>query len=401
MQLYFLYSNKNLLKIVFLFLVAFLIPKFLPLYAPVNIEKDTDLFKFGIENVSDDLIEYLKFGKNGFGFNIALLNDKMSVNQHNKSFFSYLLKSGIYLKAVFSKKTKFPVVHRAVNHYPLKDTFNSSNILNSIDLFLLDFQGSGVSDYFVEYLYNIMSFSLENNKKIIIFDRPNPLGCIIEGPFNKFGVPLRHSLTIGELAKFLNFENFSNKVDLTVIPMSSYFRSAKLLDLVDYKEKKLKKAKSYFYKSICKVLSNIEPFFVGKGSSKPYNCLMLPKKVSLNQEKWEELKSLLNVRFGIDSFYCSYFDKVDNVYYTGLFLEIENNNFSVVNTVMFIINFLKKEGIELKAKENLDAYFKEMLKSDFDKDLLNNENKLNLSNFSKVSEHVMLYKPYSVPAFLN
>lgn len=401
MQLYFLYSNKNLLKIVFLFLVAFLIPKFLPLYAPVNVEKDVDSFKFGIENVSDDLIEYLKFGKNGFGFNIALLNDKMSVSQNGKSFFSYLLKSGIYLKSVFSKKIKFQIIHRSISHYPLKDVFNLNEILESIDIFLVDFQDPGLSDYYVEYIYNLMNFALENKKKIIIFDRPNPLGCIVEGPFNKLGVPFRHSLTIGELAKFLNFEHFSNKVNLTIVSMSSYFRSVKLLDLVDYKEKKLKKVKTYLCKSICNVLSKIDPFFVGKGSSKPYSCLMLPKKVSITQEKWQELKSVLNIRFGIDSFYCSYFDKVDNIYYTGLFLEIENNNFSIVNVILTIFNFLKKEGVELKAKENLELYFKEMLKSEFDKNLLNNQNKLNLSNFSKVTEHIMLYKPFSVPAFLN
>src|SRR3990167_555968 len=127
MQAFFLsfFSNKNFLKIFLLSIFAFLIPRFLPLYAPVDVEKDHNLFKFGLENLSDSLIEFLRYGNEGLPFNIALVNNKMATNQAGKSSASSLLKKGILLKYIFSKDCKLKKYINSVEELPLEDLENS------------------------------------------------------------------------------------------------------------------------------------------------------------------------------------------------------------------------------------------------------------------------------------
>ena len=422
MQAFFLsfFSNKNFLKIFLLSIFAFLIPRFLPLYAPVDVEKDHNLFKFGLENLSDSLIEFLRYGNEGLPFNIALVNNKMATNQAGKSSASSLLKKGILLKYIFSKDCKLKKYINSVQELPLENLENFD--LKNIDIFIFDMQNSGVLDKVADYLYKLLEICLKNKKKLIVFDRPNPLGPLVEGPcsgsFSKFArtlrqaqgerplmvsssnhmsefwgpckdLPFRNSLTIGELAKYFNFYNFHNQIDLQVVPMTNYLRSNKLYDLVQYKDNKLNKAKTYLCKNICKLLGQIEPFFVGVGSSKPFQCIMLPR-LNIEQRKWNELKNILNKRFGIDSFYCSYFDKLENAYYVGLRLEVNNIEISIQDVVLTILNFFEKLNVNFKMPKNIS------LKSE-----INKNNQTKLANFINNIKRIQIYKPSSTPILIN
>ena len=62
-----------------------------------------------------------------------------------------------------------------------------------------------------------MEAAAENNKKIIVLDRPNPNGDYVDGPvlnpaFKSFigmhPLPIVHGLTVGELAKMINGERW-------------------------------------------------------------------------------------------------------------------------------------------------------------------------------------------------
>lgn len=110
------------------------------------------------------------------------------------------------------------------------------NDLKTIDVLVCDLQDVGTRFY--TYVYT-MAFCLEAcakmNIPVIVLDRPNPLGGDrIEGnvltdlSFRSFvgwySLPVRHGMTIGELAKMWNAtENFN--CDLTVIPMQNWKRS--------------------------------------------------------------------------------------------------------------------------------------------------------------------------------
>ncbi len=110
--------------------------------------------------------------------------------------------------------------------------------LEDIDMLVFDLQDVGVRCYtYLSTLHLVMEACAEAGLPVILLDRPNPLGGIIDGPvlepeFRSFvgmhPIPLVHGMTLGELARMINGEGWlSNGVqcDLTVIPCSGYKHS--------------------------------------------------------------------------------------------------------------------------------------------------------------------------------
>ena len=109
-------------------------------------------------------------------------------------------------------------------------------MLDGLDVLVVDLQDVGTRIY--TFIYT-MAYCLTGAAKagipVIVCDRPNPIGGLgVEGPmlvpgFESFvglyPIPMRHGLTIGELARLFN-ETFSLGADLTVEPMSGWSRGA-------------------------------------------------------------------------------------------------------------------------------------------------------------------------------
>lgn len=110
----------------------------------------------------------------------------------------------------------------------------SKEMLAKIDTMVVDIQDVGVRHYtYFSSLAYIMEECAKFNKKVVILDRPNPLGGKMEGPVLKpenatfiglYPMPLRHGLTIGEFAQYINKEQKIN-CQLEVVPMKRYRRS--------------------------------------------------------------------------------------------------------------------------------------------------------------------------------
>jgi len=111
----------------------------------------------------------------------------------------------------------------------------SPEMLKDVDIILVDIQDIGLRAY--TYIYTmamVMEAVSETNKKVIVLDRPNPLGGKrVEGNIVKeqylsfvglFPIPYQHGMTIGELALLFNTE-YGIKCDLQVIPMIGWKRS--------------------------------------------------------------------------------------------------------------------------------------------------------------------------------
>lgn len=109
--------------------------------------------------------------------------------------------------------------------------------LNGIDIMIFDLQDVGARFYtYISSLHYVMEACAENNVSLIILDRPNPNGSIVDGPllekeFTSFvgmhPIPLLHGMTIGEYAKMINGEKWLKdgvQCKLTVIPCSNYDR---------------------------------------------------------------------------------------------------------------------------------------------------------------------------------
>ncbi len=107
-------------------------------------------------------------------------------------------------------------------------------MLVDLDLFVVDLQDVGARYYtFIWTLLLCMQACAENHVTVLVLDRPNPIGCRTqEGPvldmeFSSFvgmaPVPVRHAMTIGELACFFNTK-LNIGCELEVVTMTGYTR---------------------------------------------------------------------------------------------------------------------------------------------------------------------------------
>lgn len=107
--------------------------------------------------------------------------------------------------------------------------------LADVDIMLYDLQDVGVRFYTnINALARLMEACYENNKELLILDRPNPNGYLIDGPIldmkyksgiGMFPIPMSHGLTVGEFAQMANGEGWlSNKVkcNIKIIPVANY-----------------------------------------------------------------------------------------------------------------------------------------------------------------------------------
>jgi uncharacterized protein YbbC (DUF1343 family) len=127
-------------------------------------------------------------------------------------------KTGIQIRSLYQESTK-----------PDKTD------LDDIDIVIFDIQDVGIRFYtFISTLHYIMEACAENDKELLVLDRPNPHGFYIDGPvlkpeFRSFvgmhEVPLVYGMTIGEYAMMINGEGWLSgglKCNLTVIPCENY-----------------------------------------------------------------------------------------------------------------------------------------------------------------------------------
>jgi uncharacterized protein YbbC (DUF1343 family) len=110
----------------------------------------------------------------------------------------------------------------------------TAQMLAGIEVLLFDLQDVGVRVYtFVWTMALAMEACARAGVRFVVLDRPNPVGgTVLEGPVLRAGfesfvglhpVPLRHGLTVGELARWLNVERGIG-CDLEVVPMEGWRR---------------------------------------------------------------------------------------------------------------------------------------------------------------------------------
>ncbi len=112
----------------------------------------------------------------------------------------------------------------------------SDEMLKGIDVLVYDIQDIGCRSFtYISTLGNIMKAAARNNIKVVVLDRPNPLGgnkvegCITEDDcisfVSQFKVPYVYGLTPGELALLLNNEGLlGERCDLEIVKMKGWKR---------------------------------------------------------------------------------------------------------------------------------------------------------------------------------
>ena len=203
------------------------------------------MFKMGLENLLEDsnLIDQLK------GKRVAYLGHPSSTNRTMVHGIDLLKKEKeVNLTAGFGPQHGMKGDLQD-NMVETEDDFDSElnipifslygavrrpteKMLESFDLLLFDLQDVGCRIYtYLTTLIYLMEDLGKAGKTIWVLDRPNPAGRPIEGyyldeAFKSFvgavRVPMRHGLTLGEVALWYQ-EEMVGEVDLKVIPMKGYY----------------------------------------------------------------------------------------------------------------------------------------------------------------------------------
>lgn len=107
--------------------------------------------------------------------------------------------------------------------------------LGGLDALVVDLQDVGVRFYtYAATMAHAMQAAGAAGVPVVVLDRPNPLtAAVVEGPLSParqrsltdyFPMPLRHGMTLGELARMFNAE-YGLGARLTVVPMPAYRRA--------------------------------------------------------------------------------------------------------------------------------------------------------------------------------
>lgn len=113
-------------------------------------------------------------------------------------------------------------------------------MFDDIDCLLVDLQDAGTRVYtFIYTLSYCMETARNCGKQVVVLDRPNPVGgAAVEGNLlnpdyrsfvGRFPIPMRHGLTIAELARLFN-TRFGIGCDLDVVPMAGWKRAMMFAD---------------------------------------------------------------------------------------------------------------------------------------------------------------------------
>jgi len=183
---------------------------------------------------------------------IGIVTNQTGILTNKIHLVDFLLEKKIAIKTIFAPEHGFRGTADAGEHVvDGKDAKTGLSIISlygdnkkpkatqlvGIDIMLFDLQDVGARFYtYISSLHYVMEACAENGIPLIILDRPNPNGSIIDGPllekeFTSFvgmhPIPLLHGMTIGEYAKMINGEKWlknAAQCKLTVVPCLDYNR---------------------------------------------------------------------------------------------------------------------------------------------------------------------------------
>ena len=159
--------------------------------------------------------------------------------------------------------------------------------LSDVDVILFDIQDVGARFYtYISTMTYVMEAAAENDKKVIVLDRPNPNGHYVDGPVLQPGyssfvgmheVPVVHGMSIGEYAQMVNGEGWlanGVKCDLEIVSCEGWDHT-KFYELPIAPSPNLPNMTSvYLYPSLCFFEGTVVS--IGRGTDIPFQCIGHP-----------------------------------------------------------------------------------------------------------------------------
>jgi uncharacterized protein YbbC (DUF1343 family) len=183
------------------------------------------------------------------GERVGLLTNQTGVDRAGRSDVERLREAGVQLTALFSPEHGFRGVldqqniSNAVDSatglpvYSLygRDRAPTPAMLARVDVILVDLQDIGARPYtYTSTLLLTLEAAARERKRVIVLDRPDPIGgATVQGPvldtaFASFvgllPLPLRHGMTMGELARF-GAARLGLSGDVRVVPVAGWSRA--------------------------------------------------------------------------------------------------------------------------------------------------------------------------------
>ena len=199
------------------------------------------------------------------------------------------------------------------------------SLLTDVDALVFDLQDIGTRTwtYVGELVYSLRAVA-RTHKQIIVLDRPNPItGYYVEGPlldsalanpddpapgkkgkaFALYPVPLRHGMTMGELAQFYN-ETLHINANLKVVPVAGWRRDVWFdltgLPWVNPSPNMTSLHSAMLYPAL--VMFEASNLSVGRGTSEPFQRIGAPWFKASAVLALLKDRQLTGVRFSSESF---------------------------------------------------------------------------------------------------
>ena len=182
------------------------------------------------------------------GRRVGILTNQTGVNRAGKGDLDLLRAAGIRLTAIFSPEHGFrgnldrENIGNAVDSatgVPIFSLYGAvraptKEMLAGLDVLLIDLQDIGARPYtYISTTLLALRAAGAAQRRAIVLDRPNPIGGeLVQGPVldpelgsfvGMLPVPLRHGLTLGELARFGN-DVLGIHADLVIVPVAGWRR---------------------------------------------------------------------------------------------------------------------------------------------------------------------------------
>ncbi len=203
----------------------------------------------------------------GEGFDVAAIfspehgfRGTADAGEHVKS--SVDTRTGIPIRSLYDGNTKRP----------------SDEAMRSFDVLVVDMQDVGLRfyTYYISML-RMMDACADFGRRVVVLDRPNPNGHIIDGPVldmkyrsgvGAIPVPVLHGLTMGEIARMAAGEGWAKKCALTVVKCRNYTHATEYL-LPVAPSPNLPTARAvYLYAALCPFEGTVVS--LGRGTDKPF-----------------------------------------------------------------------------------------------------------------------------------
>lgn len=305
------------------------------------------------------------------------------------------------------KKTAIPVISLYGNG---SGKMISADHMDALDMVVFDIQDSGMRHYtYISTLLQSMKIAAECSKPFVVLDRPNPLGGLMQGPLVESdllsfisiaSIPLRHGMTIGELAWYFNTHVLDKPARLHVITMRGYDRSNGFgVELLAQLSPNLQSLQSCYGYSFLGLLGEIEPFDVGVGTDMSFRCIALPVSLHVPATTWKKLQTLLS-SYGIESSFYHHVNPKTNKQSRGLRLEFSDSG-KMHSFELFIelLLFFKQAAIPFSFSASFDKAVgtrrvKDVVAGSVSKDLFFSDINRVLQEFKQRAQKSFFYSPF-------